>query len=153
MPFMKHVYFAAPLFTQAEWLWNEQLAKKMMELDLEVHLPQARALPMLTGEEKFDPETLFHDNIKEIEKSDLILAVMDQADSDSGTCWECGYAYKAGVPIVGLRSDLRKAGDDPSGVNLMLRYCCKEFLLVPYEKRSDIDWVAQQISELIKRLG
>ena len=36
---------------------------------------------------------------------------MDGADPDSGTCWECGYAYGIGKPVVLFRSDRRASGD------------------------------------------
>ena len=36
---------------------------------------------------------------------------MDGADPDSGTCWECGYAYGVGKPVVLFRSNLRAPGD------------------------------------------
>jgi nucleoside 2-deoxyribosyltransferase len=36
---------------------------------------------------------------------------MDGADPDSGTCWECGYAYGRKKPVVLFRSDLRGSGD------------------------------------------
>jgi nucleoside 2-deoxyribosyltransferase len=38
---------------------------------------------------------------------------MDGADPDSGTAWECGYAYAKGKPVVLFRSDLRVSGDAP----------------------------------------
>src|SRR5205823_14414797 len=37
------VYFAAPLFTQAEWQWNEHLREELQKHQLEVTLPQERA--------------------------------------------------------------------------------------------------------------
>ncbi len=36
---------------------------------------------------------------------------MDGADPDSGTCWECGYAYATRKPVVLFRSDMRRSGD------------------------------------------
>ena len=37
---------------------------------------------------------------------------MDGADPDSGTCWECGYAYARKKPVVLFRSDFRGSGDE-----------------------------------------
>jgi nucleoside 2-deoxyribosyltransferase len=46
---------------------------------------------------------------------------MDGADPDSGTCWECGYAYATKKPVVLFRSDLRGSGDaDDVPYNAML---------------------------------
>lgn len=147
------VYFAAPLFTQAEWLWNLHLAETLRELNLEVTLPQTKAQPMLNGDEVFNARQLFQANTSGIDAADVVLAILDHADPDSGTAWECGYAYKAGRPIVGLRTDIRRTGDDPdASVNLMLSQCCDEFLEVPLNKREDLIWVAQQIASLIRRV-
>ena len=54
-----------------------------------------------------------------IDRCDLLIAVLDGADADSGTAWECGYAYARGKPIVALRTDFR--GGEDQGLNLMLR--------------------------------
>jgi nucleoside 2-deoxyribosyltransferase len=147
------IYFAAPLFTQAEWRWNKHLADELSTLNLEVILPQNRAEPMLSGKEEFNAHSLFVENITAIEQSDIILAIFDQADPDSGTCWECGYAYKLGHPIIGLRTDLRRLGDDPNAsVNLMLSQSCAEFVELPFDKREDVLWIARQVDEAVKRL-
>jgi nucleoside 2-deoxyribosyltransferase len=146
------VYFAAPLFTQAEWQWNSRLAKELRKSKINVILPQDRAEAMLNGNEAFDPKLLFEANVSEIESCDVVLAVFDQADPDSGTCWECGYAYRMGRPIVGLRTDLRPGGDDSSRpVNLMLSLSCKEFLVVPLDKRDDLFFIAQHLTDLLQR--
>lgn len=146
------VYFAAPLFTQAEWQWNSRLAKELRKSKINVILPQDRAAAMLNGNETFDPKVLFEANVSEIESCDAVLAVFDQADPDSGTCWECGYAYRTGRPIVGLRTDLRPGGDDSSRpVNLMLSLSCKEFLVVPLDKRADLLFIARKLSDLLHR--
>ncbi len=45
---------------------------------------------------------------------------MDGADPDSGTCWECGYAYGK-KPVIVFRTDFRTAGDTASAAyNMML---------------------------------
>lgn len=147
------VYFAAPLFTQAEWQWNARLAEELRKLGIDVTLPQTKAEPMLKGEEKFDAHALFIANTAGIDEADVVLAVFDQADPDSGTCWECGYAYKTARPIVGLRTDIRGAGDDPSAsINLMLSQSCKEFVEVPFDKRDDLLWASQHVAEAIHRV-
>jgi nucleoside 2-deoxyribosyltransferase len=145
------VYFAAPLFTQPEWHWNARLAKELTDLGLEIILPQAEAEPMLKGHKAFDAGSLFSLNIREIENADVVLAVLDQADPDSGTCWECGFAYKAGRPIIGLRTDFRPAGDDADRpVNLMLARSCKAFVALPANKIDDFSFVAEQVAGAIR---
>src|SRR5207245_427451 len=120
---------------------------KLRSQGFEVVLPQATAEPMLKGTQPFDAHALFATNIRGIEQSDVVLAVLDEADPDSGTCWECGYAYKLGRPIVGVRTDIRRAGDDQSAsINLMLSQSCKKYVLIPFNKLDDESWVAEKIT-------
>lgn len=145
------VYLAGPLFTQAEWLWNEHIATRLTQRSLEVLVPQRRAEPMLMGKEPFNPGLLFEENLRQIENADAIVAILDGADPDSGTSWECGYAFKLGTPVIGVRSDIRAGGDDPAtAINLMLSIGCAEFVRVPFEIRSDIAWVADRIVEAVR---
>ncbi len=150
---MTRVYFAGPLFTQAEWQWNANIAAELRRLSLDIVLPQERATSMLSGVEPFDAAALFDNNVAGIESSDAVIAVLDQADPDSGTCWECGYAHKAGIPIIGLRTDFRASGDDAERpANLMIARSCSEFINLPYDKRGDTAWLVQQIVESVKRV-
>jgi nucleoside 2-deoxyribosyltransferase len=46
---------------------------------------------------------------------------MDGPDPDSGTAWECGYAYAKDKPVVCYRTDFRITGDtEGAPYNLML---------------------------------
>jgi nucleoside 2-deoxyribosyltransferase len=146
------IYFAAPLFTQAEWLWNIKLAEGLRSEEIEIILPQDAARPMLYNPKKFDANKLFAGNVDDIKRADLVLAVFDQADPDSGTSWECGYAFAIGRPIIGVRTDIRRTGDDPDlPINLMLSKSCQEVLEVPFNRREDVRWVAKKLLTLIRR--
>ena len=115
------VYLAGPLFTQAEWQWNERLAQQLRAESLEVILPQDEAKPMLSGVKPFDAGAIFGANVASIERADVVVAIFDGVEVDSGTSWECGYAFKSTSSVIGIRSDIRVGGDDPKvAVNLML---------------------------------
>ena len=58
-----------------------------------------------------------------IDACDLVFAVLDGVDVDSGTAAEIGYAFAKGKPILGYRGDFRLAADnDGSTVNLQVEY-------------------------------
>ena len=58
-----------------------------------------------------------------IRSVDLLVAVLDGVDVDSGTAGEIGFAYGLGKVVHGLRTDWRVTGDnEAAGVNLQLRY-------------------------------
>ena len=62
-------------------------------------------------------------NAAAIDSADVVLAVLDGADVDSGTASEIGYAAARGCPVVGLRTDTRRSGDnDAAVVNLQVLY-------------------------------
>src|ERR1700679_1952653 len=58
-----------------------------------------------------------------IEGADMVLAVLDGTDVDSGTAAEIGYAFAKGKPILGYRGDFRLSADnDGSIVNLQGKF-------------------------------
>jgi nucleoside 2-deoxyribosyltransferase len=62
-------------------------------------------------------------NASLIKNSALLLAVLDGCDVDSGTSAEIGFASGLGHPIIGLRTDVRRTGDnDAAVVNLQVLY-------------------------------
>ena len=62
-------------------------------------------------------------NERMIRSVDILVAVLDGVDVDSGTAGEMGFAYGLGMPVYGLRTDFRVSGDnEAAGINLQLRY-------------------------------
>lgn len=65
-------------------------------------------------------------NVKAIKNSNLIIAVLDGTDVDSGTASEIGYGAALGKPVIGYRSDFRLSGDnDGAIINLQVEYFIK----------------------------
>ncbi len=58
-----------------------------------------------------------------IRAADAVLAVLDGPDVDSGTAAELGFAAGLGKPVVGLRLDHRRTGENEGGtVNLQVEH-------------------------------
>jgi nucleoside 2-deoxyribosyltransferase len=108
------IYLAGPLFTIAEKAFNSQLAELLQAGGHQVWLPQEHEPREKGG------KAMFEMDVKGIDQSDVVVANMDGPDPDSGTCWECGYAFRK-KPVVVFRSDIR-SGDAPDigRFNLML---------------------------------
>lgn len=123
-PFSQYrVYLAAPLFSEAERAYNLSIAGQLRNNFFEAYLPQE------AGDDshirnKDEQVRIFSENLKSLENADLIVAIIDGADADSGTAWEMGYAYARGKPVIALRTDFRKAGVNEQ-VNLMLEESSK----------------------------
>lgn len=112
------VYLAAPLFSEAERNYNVKIAKELSRYGMVVHLPQDCGDSVSSRDESMQDQ-IFKKNIEALDNSDLVIAIIDGADADSGTSWEIGYAYAKGKKIIALRTDFRKVGDNEI-VNLML---------------------------------
>ena len=65
-------------------------------------------------------------NTEMIDRSDVVIAVLDGVDVDSGTAAEVGYAFASSKRVYGIRTDFRLAGDNlGSIVNLQVEYFIK----------------------------
>jgi len=84
-------------------------------------------------------QAIFEADVAGLEGAEVVVANMDGSDPDSGTCWECGYAYKK-KPIILFRTDFREAGDVPgSPFNLKLSASAAKVILALARSRSSPD--------------
>jgi nucleoside 2-deoxyribosyltransferase len=100
------IYLAGPLFTTPEREWNVGLAARLRAGGHEVFVPQENPAAERTG------RAIFLKDLEGLDGADTVVAIMDGADPDSGTCWECGYSYAKGKTVVLFRSDIRGSGDE-----------------------------------------
>jgi nucleoside 2-deoxyribosyltransferase len=134
------VYLAGPLFSLAEQQFNIQLAAALQSVpgQISVILPQERAQELLAQEE--GQQLVFEDCIRMVERCDAVVAILDGADADSGTCIELGFAYAQRKPIIGVRTDFR--GSEDRGLNLMVARVCTALLV---DNVSSIDDLAASV--------
>lgn len=112
------IYLAGPLFTLAERQFNLQMAGGLRAHGHEVWVPQENEPPHKDADMGLK---IFQKDVEGLEFADIIVACMDGPDPDSGTCWECGWAYAKNKPVITFRTDFRADGDVPGApFNLML---------------------------------
>lgn len=114
----KTIYLAGPLFTHAELEFNCKLRDLLEGQGFSVFLPQEDAEDAKIEHERQKQAFIFERCVGGVDSSDLVVAVLDGVDVDSGTAWEIGYAYAKGKPVLGLRTDFRELSDGI--VNLMI---------------------------------
>lgn len=112
------VYLAAPLFSEAERTYNATLTVLLEKNLFEVYLPQDAGDDSDTRGES-EQHRLFRQNLQALDESDIVVAIIEGADADSGTSWEMGYAHARGKRVIALRTDFRRVGHHEH-VNLML---------------------------------
>ena len=145
MPRPTRIYLAGPLFTTAERQLNSSLASLLRALGYEIWLPQDKEPREKTA------KAIFNADVAGIDWADCVVANMDGPDPDSGTCWECGYAYAKGKPIVQFRTDFRSATDDFAPYNLMLTESATRFWIKPKASITDIAEVVHSLLCSIRR--
>jgi nucleoside 2-deoxyribosyltransferase len=134
------IYLAGPLFSAAERSFNIQLRDLLVSAGHEVWLPQDREPREKTA------IAIFEMDVQGVDWSDVVVANMDGPDPDSGTCWECGYAYRKKKIIV-YRTDFRGAGEMGSPFNLMLSASADHVLVLP--PFASVEQLAQELRSLL----
>ena len=105
------IYFAAPLFSEAEREFNVKVTKELRDEGFDVFLPQEHSeiseIPDTDEKRRRLLNGFFSNDIEAIDRSDVLLIVLDGRVPDEGACFELGYAYARGKICVGLKTDSR----------------------------------------------
>jgi nucleoside 2-deoxyribosyltransferase len=125
------LYFAGPLFTTPERTWNAEVVTALRAAGHEIFLPQEQ-------EPGKDAAGIFATDVGGIDWADGLVAVMDGADPDSGTCWEVGYAYGCKKPIVLVRTDFRDFAGPAGTYNPMMAESATERIDLPAASTSEV---------------
>ena len=114
------IYFAGPLFSQAEKEFNKTFTRKLELLGFEVFLPQRdgaeKDKPPYNNMSKEDRRiAIFSIDRDQVLSCDIFLIILDGRVPDEGACVELGIAYtqkfleKKNKIIIGLQTDVRAA--------------------------------------------
>jgi len=128
------IYFAAPLFGEAELEFNRRLAAELEERGHDVFLPQRDGIEIAEVYDQPDVGDIYDlmDEVFRIDRdavyeADLLTAVLDGQVPDEGVALEMGLAYENDVPIVAMKTDTRSFSPDEP-VNAMLWGAADEFV-------------------------
>ena len=125
------LYFAGPLFTTPERAWNAEVVASLRAAGHEVFLPQEK-------EPGKDAAGIFATDVGGIDWADGLVAIMDGPDPDSGTCWEVGYAYGRGKPVVLVRTDFRSMAGEAGTYNPMMAEAATVRLDLPAASTTEV---------------
>lgn len=106
----KKIYFGGGLFSEMELMYNRYVVDMIREKygdKVDVYLPQeneaindksgfANSLDIASGDNAY------------LEKTDIMIALLDGVTPDSGLSAEIGYFYSFNRPILGIYSDTRQ---------------------------------------------
>ena len=133
------VYFAGPVVTSDEVIWKWELANEILKLrpGWNIYVPQEVS--------ETDTKEIFDVLKKHLIYSDVVVAILDGSDSDSGTCWEVGYAFAKELDIIGVKTDFRTTGF----MNLMLKYSVD--CMIEVDHKTTLKQLAEKIVTEIER--
>lgn len=121
----KRVYFAGPLFSQAERDYNLKITKVLEDNGYKVFLPQRDGFlaPELEGKtEEEKTKMIFKKDADEVKKADILFMVLDGRVPDEGACVELGIAYANNKRCYGFKTDARTVEIDMD-LNPMITGC------------------------------
>lgn len=105
------IYFAGPLFCQAEVEFNSKVTAELRRNGFDVYLPQENSKIDVLPDTRDGVEEMlcgfFADDIRAIDSADILLILLDGRVPDEGACFELGYAYAKGKICAGLKTDSR----------------------------------------------
>jgi hypothetical protein len=112
------IYFAGPLFCEAERVFNLRLAEKLEAKGYQVFLPQRDGVESEKPPYNKIPDdelqkTIIERDRDKIQQADIFLFVLDGRVPDEGACVELGMAYgqkhllQQDKLLIGLHTDMR----------------------------------------------
>lgn len=100
---MKKIYIASPFFNDKETETLLKVEKILIARGLDVFSPREHQFSK-ENIEKFEwSKKTFNSDKKAIDGCDVVVMLYFGNYSDSGTAWECGYAYATKKPVIVLQ--------------------------------------------------
>jgi len=95
------IYLASPFFNEKENAWVENTESILQDRGFDVYSPRNHEVRNTNkvGTIGWAYDT-FYDDVKAIDECDCVVMLYHGNYSDSGTAWECGYAYATNKPVV-----------------------------------------------------
>lgn len=151
-------YLANGLFSLGDRLVNEQLAVAIRDAisSIELYVPQENdAINDKTA--YADSLTIAQADLEMLQKSDVLVAVLDGVEIDSGVAAEIGAFAMLNRPIIGVFTDVRQQGrDNMQKIEALVRdgienqFVYRNLFVVGLIKRNGI--ITTSIEEAVKAI-
>ena len=144
----KKVYFAGPMFNQAEKEFNLKITKVLEDCGYQVFLPQRDGIEAAKLEGKTEEELvkmIFALDAGEVRKADIVFMNIDGRVPDEGASVELGIAYGIGKRCYGFKTDTR-AVEFGLEMNPMISGC-----MIKIFKNYDGDKLVEEIKQYLAK--
>lgn len=130
-PELDQIYLAGPLFSEAKQAWHRSTkARIQAETGRKVIWPyELLDQPEIATWGDDAPRRVMERCRDAMAACSLVVALLDGPQVDDGTAWEIGFAHARCIPVIGIRTDFRAAGDVPGAlVNAMIHASCERIV-------------------------
>ena len=94
------IYLASPFFNDIERDNYEKVLNILEKKNLKIYAPLKNEISRENKTKEQWAKQTFNKDIEEIKKADVVVMLFYGLYSDSGTSWECGYAFAMNKPVV-----------------------------------------------------
>ena len=94
------IYLASPFFNDKELDYYEKTLNILEKKNLTVYAPLKNEISRENKTKEQWAKQTFSKDVEEIKKADAVVMLFYGLYSDSGTSWECGYAFAMNKPVV-----------------------------------------------------
>jgi nucleoside 2-deoxyribosyltransferase len=126
---VKRIYLAGPLFSAAKQAWLRETKTRIERTIPNVSVVWPFELfdqAEIAGWGDDAPRRVMESCRDALAACDEMVALLDGPQVDDGTAWEIGFAHAMGIPVIGIRTDFRRAGDVHGAlVNAMVHGSCR----------------------------
>ena len=144
----KKVYFAGPMFNQAEKEFNLRITKVLEDFGYQVFLPQRDGIEAAQLNGKTEEELIkmiFDLDAGQVKKADIVFMNIDGRVPDEGASVELGIAYGIGKRCYGFKTDTR-AVEFGLEMNPMISGC-----MIKIFKNYDGDKLVEEIKQYLAK--
>ena len=94
------IYLASPFFNDKELDYYKKVLNILEKKNLTVYAPLKNEISRENKTKEQWAKLTFSKDVEEINKADAVVMLFYGLYSDSGTSWECGYAFAMNKPVV-----------------------------------------------------
>ena len=97
------IYLAGPFFNEEELTVIQRAEQILLERGFDIYSPRLHEDPEHEFQSPQWSAETFRMDRDAIDESRLVVMIYHGNYSDTGTAWECGYAYAKGKPVVAVQ--------------------------------------------------
>ena len=144
----KKVYFAAPMFSQADKDFNLAMVNILEEAGYQVFLPQRDGLEaaLLVGKTEEElTKMIFELDAQQVKKADIVFMNIDGRVPDEGAAVELGMAYMLSKRCYGFKTDTHSV-EQGMDMNPMISGC-----MIKLFKNFDGNKLKEEVREYLRK--